>query len=1163
LSIASDPALDFDTRIRRIAVILYGVAIASVWLYANLPLHLPDLHRRALNLVTVPALLSLIVVWFFPWERFHRNLFLAITGSALTLIALAIAASGGWRSPLVIVYPLVIVFNAAYYPRRLASLLDCLVVLSSLGPALYQPDIRSLVAYLVLFGPAFLCIGFVADLLMHEVRQRGQEVGALVMQWARDTQELARRAALHRAGIAVGAELDAQRVMETVVHELTVSLGYGFVGVYLREGDAQYLRAQVGFAVPLERIGFDEGVIGRVYRTGRGVLVEDVHADPDYLVTNPAVRSEVCVPVLGDGIVIGTINVESGDRLDQDDLEVLELFAQQIGAALANARLYRAAQEEAEERRKSERDYRTLFERANDAIVIFDPDGEIILDANTRACAMYGRSRDQLIGASLRDFTRDVARGERHLQILVTDGQSDSFETVQHSADGTPLHLLINAAIIEFAGRRVVLSINRDITERKGAEAALRSAETRYRSLVEQIPAIVYLADATRSALLYTSPQRKTMLGYTPEEWTAEPRFWEKVVHPDDLEWVRAADADAIATGGRELVEYRYIAKDGHIIWVRDEAWLIRDDHGRPLYWQGVVVDITERKRAEQAVRESEERFRAQYQGNPVATYTWQRVGDDWVFIDYNRAADAIAGGQISARVGRRASELYGDLPEIRQALAQCDAEQRVISLALPWTFAGTGKRRELIASFVPVPPDLVVLHAEDITERKQAEEELHRHAYDDPLTGLPNRHAFTEILAAAARRADAHPGQVFAVAFLDLDRFKSVNDSLGHYRGDRLLARVAGRFRKYAGPGVTVARFGGDEFALLLEGIGDTDDATAVAERFHAALRAPFRLGGLELRTTASVGIAIGGPASKVGDLLRDADTAMYRAKAGGPGRTAVFDAGMRAAVTRRLTLEAGMQRALERGEFRLVYQPIVALATGAITGFEALVRWEHPRLGLLMPSEFIPIAEETGLIVPLGAWILSEACRQLRAWRRGTLAGEALTIAVNLAARQLAQSELIEQVEHVLTDMDLPPASLHLEITESALVADTDAGLAMLTRLHGLGVGVHLDDFGMEYSSLDYLRRFPIDAIKIDQSFIRDLLASQRDRAVVQAIVTLAHTLGLRVTAEGIETFEQKARLEMLGCDQGQGYFFARPVRANEAQALFAPETIAGEAR
>jgi len=911
LSVASIPVLDFDSRIRRIATLLYSVAIGSTWLYANLPSHLGTVNRLALNLITVPALISLVAVWFFPWERFHRLAFLVMTGSALILIALAVAVSGGWRSPLVSFYFLVVVFNAAYYPRRLASALDCLAVLCSTGPALYQPTIIPLIAHLVLFVPACLCIGFAADLLMHEVRRRERQVGALVTQRTQDARELARLAALHRAGVVVSADLDAQRVMERVVHELAVSLGYRFVGIYLREGDAQYLRAQVGFAVPLERIGLDEGVIGRVYRTGRGILVEDVHADLDYLVIAPAVRSEVCVPIVGDGVVIGVVNVESDDRLDRDDLEVLELFAQQISAALANARLYRAAQEEAEERRKSERDYRTLFERANDAIVIFEPDGEVVLDANTRACAMYGLSRERLIGASLRDFTRDAARGERYLQTLMADGQYESFETVQVRADGTPVHLLINAAMIEFGGRRVVLSINRDITE------------------------------------------------------------------------------------------------------------------------------------------------------------------------------------------------------------------------------------------------------------RKRAEEELHRNAYYDPLTGLPNRHAFTERLAAASRRTDTHPGQVFAVAFLDLDRFKSVNDSLGHQRGDRLLARVAGRLRKCAGPGVIVARFGGDEFALLLEGIDDTDDAIAAAERVHAALRAPFRLGGLELRTTASVGIVMGGPASDIDGLLRDADTAMYRAKKGGPGRTAVFDAGMRAEVTQRLTLEAAMQRALERGEFWLAYQPIVALATGMITGFEALVRWEHPRMGLLMPGEFIPIAEETGLIIPLGAWILSEACRQLRSWRRGTPMGEALTIAVNLAAGQLAQPGLIEQVERVLAETGIPPASLHLEITESALVTDTDAALATLTRLHRLGVGVHLDDFGMEYSSLNYLRRFPIDAIKVDRSFVRDLLASERDRTVVQAIVALAHSLGLGVTAEGVETFEQKARLEMLGCDGGQGYFFARPVRADAVQALFAPETIADEAR
>ncbi len=1086
------------------------------------------------------------------------------------------------------------------------------------------------------------------------------------------------------------------------------------------------------------------------------------------------------------------------------------------------------AQKRAEEgARRSEQFLRSAIDALSAHIAVLDESGAIV--AVNAAWRQFGAENglsmpDYGLGANYLDACAGAGADDRIAREFlagirsVLTGARDRYEMAYPCHSPTEERWFdVRATRFPGDGPTRVVVAHEDITERKGAEEALRAAETRYRSLVEQIPAIVYLADATRGALLYTSPQRETMLGYTPAEWAAESRVWEKVIHPDDLERVRAADAEAIATGGRELVEYRYIAKDGRIVWVRDESWLIGDGDGGPRHWQGVVVDITERKRAEEASRESEERFRAQYQGNPVATYTWRRAGDDWVFVDYNRAADAMTGGQVGTRLGRRASELYRDQPEIRQALAQCDAEQHIIRLALPWTFAGTGERRELIDSFVPVSPDLIVLYAEDITERKRAEEalreseerfraafdhaavgisqvtpdgkwlhvnqrlcdlvgytreelvghtfpeithpddlavdlaqtrrllagemrtfamekryihkdgtpiwvnitvslvrtpagapdyfvsviegiaerkraeealrrseaslaaaqriahlgsweweipsgalhwsdeiyrivdrvpgaitptidgfmaaihpddrervvaavracvagtplaleiralrpdgtvrvlaargeverdavgvpvrvrgtaldvterkraeeELRRHAYDDPLTGLPNRHAFTELLAAAARRADAPPGQMFAVAFLDLDRFKSVNDSLGHHRGDRLLALVAERFRKCAGPGVTVARFGGDEFALLLEGIGDADQVIAVAERVHAALRAPFRLGGLELRTTASVGIAIGGPAAKVGDLLRDADTAMYRAKAGGAGRTAVFDAGMRAAVTRRLTLEAGMQRALERGEFRLAYQPIVALATGAITGFEALVRWEHLHLGLLMPSEFIPVAEEAGLIVPLGAWILSEACRQLGAWRRETPSGEALTVAVNLSARQIAQPGLVEHVERVLAEMDLPPASLHLEITEGVLVADTEAAHATLARLRGLGVGVHLDDFGMEYSSLDYLRRFPIDAIKVDQSFVRGLLASERDRAVVQAIVTLAHSLGLQVTAEGIETFEQKARLEKLGCDRGQGYFFAQPVSADEARALLTPGAIAGEAR
>ena len=336
---------DVDARMRRITVLLYGVAIISIWLLANLPLGDSTIQRRPLNLVILCACLSLVAVWYFPWQRFHRNLFLTMTFSALTLVAIAVGASGGWRSPLSLLYLFAVLFNSAYYTRALALLTDGCVVLWSISPMLYQADSAALLAHLIVFAPICFCIGFVADLMMRQVRRREHEVDALVVEQGQRARELDRLTALHRAGVAVSAELDAQRVMEAVVHELAVSLGYRFVGIYLRDGDAHYLRAQIGFAVPLERIGFDEGVIGRVCRTGRSALVEDVHADADYLARDPAVRSEVCAPILHDREVIGVINIESGERLDRGDCEVLELFAQQVSAALANAETHAAMTE--------------------------------------------------------------------------------------------------------------------------------------------------------------------------------------------------------------------------------------------------------------------------------------------------------------------------------------------------------------------------------------------------------------------------------------------------------------------------------------------------------------------------------------------------------------------------------------------------------------------------------------------------------------------------------------------------------------------------------------------------------------------------------------------------------------------------------------------------
>ena len=397
-----------------------------------------------------------------------------------------------------------------------------------------------------------------------------------------------------------------------------------------------------------------------------------------------------------------------------------------IGAIVGNYRDISERKRAEDAAQESERRFRALVEKSWDATAVMEADGTIryVSPATTR---MLGYLSEEIVGHTLTHLVHpdDVDRRAERGATLMAGGLGGTIASemrLRHKGGGFRWLEIVTRNLLEDPAIRGFVANFRDVTERKQAEEALRIAEARYRSLVEQIPAIIYLADPARNALLYTSPQRESMLGYPSEEWTAEPLLWERVIHPDDLERVRAADARAIATGEPEAVEYRYIAKDGRTVWVSDEAVLIRDDDGEPLYWQGVVADITARKQAEGVLRESEARFRAQYQGNPIATYTWQRAGTDWRFIDYNRAADAISGGMIRGLVGQFASALYRDLPDVRDALGRCDTEQRTIRQERSWTFAGTGQRRELIDSFVPVPPDLVVLYSEDITERARAE---------------------------------------------------------------------------------------------------------------------------------------------------------------------------------------------------------------------------------------------------------------------------------------------------------------------------------------------------------------------------------------------------------------------------------------------------------
>jgi diguanylate cyclase (GGDEF)-like protein/PAS domain S-box-containing protein len=449
-----------------------------------------------------------------------------------------------------------------------------------------------------------------------------------------------------------------------------------------------------------------------------------------------------------------------------------------------------------------------------------------------------------------------------------------------------------------------------------------------------------------------------------------------------------------------------------------------------------------------------------------------------------------------------------------------------------------------------------VVLNYRDVTERRQLEQQLQHEAFHDPLTGLANRALFTDRVTHALSRGDRSTDQL-AVLFLDLDDFKVVNDSLGHAAGDDLLTAVAERIRACLRRADTPARLGGDEFGILLEQASE-EIATEVADRILHALRQPFTIGARQLFVQASIGIAICGGGSRAGDadsaeeLLRNADAAMYTAKSRGKGRYEFYEAEMHASALRRLEVRARIETSLEAGDFTVLYQPVVALASGEIAGMEALVRWRQPDGRLALPADFVPLAEETGLIVPLGRWVLEESLRQAARWRQ-QFPQRTLVMAVNVSSRQLQDEGFVDVVASALADADLPPQHLVLEVTESALLDVGDPTNSTIAGLKRLGLRISLDDFGTGYSSLSHLRRFPIDVLKIDRSFVAGIDAGrQGERALVRSIIRLAHSLRLETVAEGIERSDQVARLRSLGADFGQGYYFAEPINAVAATRL-----------
>ncbi len=577
--------------------------------------------------------------------------------------------------------------------------------------------------------------------------------------------------------------------------------------------------------------------------------------------------------------------------------------------------------------------------------------------------------------------------------------------------------------------------------------------------------------------------------------------------------------------------------------------------------------DVTERRRAE-------DRFYKAFNANPepiaIATIPEER------YLDVNESFLLVTGFQRAEVIGRTASDLsFWTYPEERARLMESLSEQgRVRDQEITFNAKSGEKRNGLeSAEIIDLGGQVCMLAIlKDITELKQAQEKLVHDAFHDSLTNLPNRALFLDRLERTVARAKRHKDYKFAVLFIDVDRFKIVNDSLGHHAGDELIIQLSKRIlhalrledvisrpatpqglvNEWTTKDDTLARLGGDEFTVLLDDLRSPTDSIRVASRIQQSFAEPFLIAGQEVFTTASVGIAASSQSyGCAADVLRDADIAMYRAKTQGKARCEVFDQATHDQAVGRLKLETDLRRALEREEFRVYYQPIVSLTSGNITGFEALARWDRPGVGIVAPGEFIGVAEEMGLIVFIGNWVLRKACEQAHRWHLAN-PGRPLTMSVNVSGREFKQPDIVEQVQKVLRETQVDPTAIKLELTESVTMDNAERTIRVVKGLKNLGVRLSIDDFGTGYSSLSYLRRFPMDTLKIDRSFVQNLPSNPENLEIVRTIMSLARSLGMDVIAEGAETADEIEQLKALECDFGQGYFFSKPVDSEQADRL-----------
>lgn len=715
-----------------------------------------------------------------------------------------------------------------------------------------------------------------------------------------------------------------------------------------------------------------------------------------------------------------------------------------------------------------------------------------------------------------------------------------------------------------------IIGVAKDITDQIEASESLRDSEQRYRMLAESISDVICSTDS-QLALNYISPSVSAVLGYDVD-WVFKNGWQSIIANPQQLTGIYSlveqvsralGDSEALAKlrdeAQTQLFLFDCLRADGRKVPIELRLVLVWDEHGTFEGILGVGRDISQQRRAEKDLRMAATVF----EHSTSAILITDPAG---YIVQANDAFSRVSGYSVA--------DVLDQLPNMLTVDEQQEAHLRYVLKQLhqhsTWEGEVWLKRRngEHYPAWVGITAvfddegDLAsyVCFFSDISERKASEQRIHRLAYYDALTHLPNRTLFQDRLHTALQSAERQKSWV-VLMFLDLDRFKPINDSLGHAAGDRMLKEMATRLLGCVAEDDTVARMGGDEFTLLLQPRISREmalnRAIHVAEQILASLVKPFVLEGREFFVTASIGIALSPQdGNELSQLMKNADTAMYHAKERGKNNFQFYQADMNASALERLELESDLRHALDQNEFVLYYQPQFSGDGKRLTGAEALLRWRHPRRGLVPPGDFIPVLEELGLVVDVGDWVISEACRQLKTWHQNKV--RVPKVSVNISARQFSDGQLGERIASILEDTGLPPACLELELTESILMREVNEAMHILDSLKNLGLSIAVDDFGTGYSSLNYLKQFPIDVLKIDRTFVDGLPEGEQDAQIARAIIAMAHSLNLAVIAEGVETHEQLEFLREHGCDEVQGYLFGRPMPAHQFEAQFSNETL-----